>query len=317
MIRAIDPSAERFLAAMDRIHARAERAQREISSGLRVSAPSDDPGHLSELLALHSRLDQTVQVRMNLGRVKAEVDTAEQSLQEAIKGLERVVQLGVEGVTGTQPPEMRRSIAVEVQSIHEHLVAIAATRVEGRYIFSGDTDWVQPYTVDLAQPNGVSAYAGSASTRETTHPAGYRFGFARPAQEIFDNPDPDRNVFAAVNALRLALENGPTVPKDDPAYQAQYAAQTAAIDAALVSLRRAQDHLNLELSFYGAVQNRVTEAIGFAHTMEVREQNQLSAIRDADLTASILELNLVRTHQDAALEARAQMPRTSLFDFLG
>ncbi len=316
-IRAIDPSAERFLADLNRINARAARAQRQISSGLRVAAASDDPERVGDLLTARMRLDQTVQIRANLGRAKAEVDTAEQSIQSAVKMLERAAQLGVQGASNLQTPATRRTIGTEVEALLEELVLIAATRVEGRYVFSGDADQAPPYTLDLNQPNGVSAYAGSSATREVMHPAGARFGIARTAQEIFDSPDPGASVFAAVNALRVALLNGPTVPEDDPAYQGQLEAQTAAIDAALLSVRSAQAHLNVELSFYGGVQTKVKGALDFAYKLEVRQQNILSAVRDADVTAAAIELNQARIHQEAALSARAHLPQGSLFDYLG
>ncbi len=315
MIRALDSSAQRFLADLERIQQRVDRAQRQISSGLRIATASDGPDQVGDLLAAKARLDQAVQVRLNLGRVRAEVDTGEQALQSAVKVLERALTLGVQGANATQTPASRQTLGAEVQALLEQMVALAATRVEGRYIFSGDADQTAPYTLDLAAPNGVSAYAGAQATREILHPAGTRFRIARSAQEIFD--DPSAGVFAALNALRVALENGPSVPPGDPDYQNQFDAQTAAIEQALTQLRQAHEHLNVELGFYGTLQNKVEEAVNFAHKLEVREQNLLSAIRDADVTEAALALSQATTHQQAALAARAQMRRGSLFDYLG
>lgn len=315
MLPPIDSSAQRFLADMERIQQRVDEAQRRISSGLKIAKASDAPDRVGDLLATKARLDQTVQIRLNLGRVKAEVDTAERALQSAVKVLERALVLGVQGANATQTPATRRTLGAEVQALLEQLVAIAATQSEGRFLFSGDADAVAPYTLDLNQPNGVSAYGGAQATREILHPAGTRFLAAHTAQQIFD--DPQAGVFAAVNALRLALQNGPAVPPEDPDYQNQFAAQTAAINQAILAIRRAQDHLNAELGFYGAVQNKVEAAIDFAHRLEVSEQNLLSVIRDADIVSAALELSQATTQQQAAYSARAQLRRGSLFDFLG
>lgn len=316
MLDSIPPSVARFLADLERIQARAERAERQISSGRKINSPSDDPDRVQELLVARAHLEQTTQISANLGRAKAEVDTAEQVLEKAVESLDRAAELGVEGANTTKTPESRKTLAVEAQAVLENLVAVSQTNVEGRYLFSGDSDRTAPYTLDLARANGVSAYAGSAATREVLHPAGTRFTLSKTAQEIFDDPSPQKNVFAAVNSLRLALANGPTVPLGDPAYQAQYDAQTAAIAGALGAVRSSRDHLSGELAFYGVTQNRVNDAIEFAKKLELRQQTAVSNLGDADVTVAALELSQASTHVQAALAARAKLPTSSLFDYL-
>jgi len=316
MLDSIPPSAARFLADLARIHARAERAERQISSGRQINNASDDPDHVQELLVARAHLEQTTQISVNLGRAKAEVDTAEQALQQAMQILDRAAQLGVEGASSITTPETRRTLSIEAQAVLEHLVSISQTSVEGRYLFSGDSDRTAPYALDLAGANGVSDYAGSAATREMLHPAGTRFALSKTAQEIFDSSTSGENVFAAVNSLRLALANGPTVPLGDPAYQTQHEAQAAAIAAALQAVRSARDHVSGELAFYGVVQNRVAEALEFASQLELREKTAVSNLEDADVAAAALELSLASQHQEAALAARAGLPRSSLFDYL-
>lgn len=316
MLDAINASAARFLASLERIHQRAEQAQRQISSGRKVAVPSDDPDHLQDILVSRARLEQVLQVRLNLNRAKAEADSAEQALAAAMSALDHAAQVGVQGANSLTSPDSRRTLATTVQGVLEQLVAIAATNVEGRYLFSGDSDQVAPYALDLAQPNGVSAYAGSDATREMLHPGGTRFALSHTAQEIFDSPAPGENIFAAVNALRLALENGPTVPVDDPGYQAQLEAQRQAVDDALQQVRQSRTHLGRELAHAGIVQNRVSEAIDFAAKLELRERTALGNLQDADIAAAALELNQAGTHQDAALAARAMLPKSSLFDYL-
>jgi flagellin-like hook-associated protein FlgL len=51
--------------------------------------------------------------------------------------------------------------------------------------------------------------------------------------------------------------------------------------------------------------------------METQQTAELSSIQDADITGAIIELTQAATHRQAALEARAQQPRQTLFDYLG
>jgi flagellar hook-associated protein 3 FlgL len=306
MIRNLDPSAERFLLDVGRIQTAIADAGRQISSGLKVSTPSDAPDQISEILQLCAGLERSSQIRANLSRVQAETGTASETLATASKIVDRVRVLASQGAGTNQSPQTRNSIATEVQGLLEQLVSASGSIVDGRYVFSGDQDQALAYDLNLANPNGVNRLLITRATRQIQHPSGTTFIAAKTAQEIFDNRNPDDtlaadNVFAAVNGARAAL-----AANDQPG-----------IDAALEALRAAGDHLNGELSFYGTVQVKTDAAVDFASKLEVQLKRELSSLRDADLVEATLELERAKSHEAAAFASRAQMPRTSLFDYLG
>jgi flagellar hook-associated protein 3 FlgL len=299
MINSINPSADSFLADIDRLQAKSDRAQRQLSSGLRVTKASDDPDQVASMLDISASLARNEQIGVNLGRVKTEVDGSEQALSAAVSTLEQVSVVGAQGATFSQTAATRASLASQVQDLLERLVVNANTSVEGRYVFSGDADQTAPYAIDLATATGATPYAGSAATRQVEDPRSGVFSVSQTAQQIFDAPG--ASVVGAVNALRVAL-----LANDD-----------AGITAAIGALRTAHDHLSQSLSSYGSIQNDVADAIAEVKTIGLRLTTSLSAIRDADLVSATLELNEARLGIDAAFSARARVPRTSLFDFLG
>jgi flagellar hook-associated protein 3 FlgL len=301
MISSLGPREQQFLANLERIAARQNLAQRRVSTGLRVSQVSDDPDQISTLLTARAHLAATQQVQTNLGRVKAEVDTADQVLQQAISLFEHIRTVGAQGNSATQTAQTRASLAQEAGSTLEQLVGIAGTSVEGRHIFSGDSDQASPYAIDLTQTRPVSAYQGAAATRQAQHPNGTTFAVAHTAQEIFDSADPATNVFQTANALRVAL-----AANDD-----------AAIAAAVGALTAAGEYLNSQAAFYGATHNRIAEALDYGSAFQIQLQTQISALTDADLTEAIVDMNQANTQQQAALQSWARLPRTTLFDFLG
>lgn len=305
MIQSLDPSSQEFLVSLTRIQSAIKRTNDQISSGLKVSTPSDAPDQISDILQLYTDLGQNAQIQTNLGRIKSEVGTAETILESAIKIVDRAMTLGSQGAGTMQSAEARLILADDVQSQLEQLVSASRTIVAGRYIFSGDQNQEPAYELNILNDNGVNRLLTAPSTRLIQHASGASFTAGKTAMEVFDarNADdslaPD-NVFAAVNGLRTALENN----------------DQAGIDASLSALRAAGDHLNIELGFYGTVQNNIDEAIDFSAQLDVRLKTELSSRRDADITAAILELEQGKTQQQAAFTARAEMPRTSLFDFL-
>lgn len=300
MTRGLNSSTESFLTSMAAIQERLEKAQRQIASGRKLEAASDEPDQVAGLLQTRAEIGRVVQLRANLGRTKAEVDGAEQALQLAVTLTDRALVLGAQGATGTQTATTRQSLAGELESILSQLVGLSNMEVDGRYLFSGDADQNQPYSFDPEADPPYGSYEGAPATRKALHPGGTQFAVSHTAQQIFDNEDPARNLFSAINALRAGLA------ADD----------SDAISSAMASLKSSSEHLNSELAFYGAVQNQVAGAIETAHKSELQLRTKLSEIEDADLTAAILELNQARYQQEAALAARGRMPQTSLFDYL-
>jgi flagellar hook-associated protein 3 FlgL len=300
MIPTLNPFDQQYLNNLDRVSKRMESAQQQMSTGLKVSKVSDDPDQVSTLLSARASLAGAEQIQSNLGRVTAETDAGEQALESAVQLFERARTLGAQGANGTQTAATRASLSQEVGSVLEQMVTLTGTQVEGRYIFSGDSDKQAPYTVDLTQNPPVSAYLGSASTRLVQHSNGTTFQVGHTAQQIFDSATAGTNVFASLTALRDALN-----ANDD-----------SAISTALDGMTTVGDHLNSELAFYGTSQNKLQQATDFGQTLQLQLKTQISGREDADVTQAILELNQGATLQQAALQSRAQLPRQTLFDYL-
>ena len=301
MLSSLDPSAQQFLTALNRISDRMNRAQLQVSSGRSINQVSDAPQSIAVLLGARATLNATTQTLANLGRVKTEVDAGEQALQGAVVLFDKVQTLGAQGDTDTQTASGRADIAQQLDSILQQFVGLAGTAVEGRYIFSGDADQQVPYTYTAGAANPVSAYLGTASTRQTQHPNGTTFSVALTAQQVFDSADPSTNVFSAIQSLSAALK----------------ANDRAAIQTAVDGLSKVGSYLNGELAFYGNTQNKIADATDFGNTLKVQLQTQISGLEDADTTQAILEFTQAQTQQQAALESRAKLPRSTLFDYLG
>ena len=146
----------------------------------------------------------------------------------------------------------------------------------------------------------MSAYQGADSTRVVLDPNGSTFPVALTAQQIFDANDPSGNVFSALNGLVTALQNN----------------DEAAIQTSVNGLSTVATYLNNQLAFYGNTQDQIASATDYAKTQQTQIQAQISNLEDTDMTSAILDLTQAQTQEQAALGARAQIPRTTLFDFL-
>jgi len=300
MISSLDPGAQAFLTGLNQIQQRAQKAQNQLTTGRKLNTVSDAPSEIADLWQTQSNLDRVQQVDSNLGRVQTEVNTGESVLSNAVTLIERAQTLGAQGASDIVDANTRQDLANELGSVLQQLVSTANTTVEGRYIFSGDSDQTAPYSIDMTQTYPVSTYQGSPSTRVIQGPDGSTFAIAQTAQQIFDSNNAQQNVFVSINSLRQALLNN----------------DSTGINSALADVMSAGKYLNQQLAFYGTVQDRVASSLSFGQNYETQLKSQLSQVQDADEAEAITEMTQAQTQLQAALVSRAQFPRTSLFDFL-
>jgi flagellar hook-associated protein 3 FlgL len=299
MLNGFDPSAPRFLADLDRIQERGQRAERQITSGLRVESASDDPGQVIEILRLKSRLANNSQVQTNLTRTGAQVNAAEAALRQAVSIMERARVLAAENASTGAPN--RPTMAMEARQLHDRLVALVSTSAQGEYVFNGDGPEAPPYVSDWSQPSGVR-FVGTSTTNSilVADENGTTFSVSKTASELFDAPG-SNNAFQALFDLAKALENDS---------ESQVGTVAPKIAAAL-------DHLNGQLAFYGNAQNRITSAVNSSKQSNIALTADLSRLEDADIPAAILELNSSKVHLETALSAHSKVSKATLFDFLG
>ena len=208
MFNTISTANERFLADLSNLEGRLLTAQRQVSSGLRMQSVADDPDQVSALLAVKAQIAHNSQLKYNLGRVQTEVNAAENAINTAATLMDRARQIAAQGASSTTTVDTRTQLAGQVKDIITEMFGLTQTQVEGRYVFSGDSDQTPPYlNVDLTQPNGVGAYQGSSGTRQVEHPNGSIFSISYTADQVFDSGGVSSSVFQSLTALYNDLQS--------------------------------------------------------------------------------------------------------------
>jgi flagellar hook-associated protein 3 FlgL len=305
MMPAVNGSSAQFLTDFDQIQSTMNTVQQQLSSGLAVAQASDDPSAVPSILNTLSEIAQNTQEQTNLNQVGTVLQAGDSSLQQAVTLVQQAITLATQTGDTEDNATQNATMATQVQSIQQQLVNLANTSVNGRYIFSGDSDQQAAYAVDSSQPNGVQQLTSGSSTMVITDANGNTLWKPMTAQQIFDPQNTDGtaatgNVFAAVNTLLTALQNN----------------QTSAATASVDSLTAADDYLNQQLGLIGIAETRVTDATNAASQSVTTEQQNLGNLRDADTASDAVELTQLNTQEQAALSARATMSQYNLFDFL-
>jgi flagellar hook-associated protein 3 FlgL len=245
------------------------------------------------------------QITNNLSSATTDNTVAQSALTQANSLLTTAISIAAEGATGTATAATRQELAGQVESILQQMVSCANTQSGQVYVFGGDAATDPPYQVDLSNGNGVDQLTTAAATQQVQNPQGGSFAVSQTAQQIFDDRNPDGtyasdNVFATLTNLYNGLMNN----------------DQTAVENSTTALQAASDHLNESLAFYGTVQDQLQNASNFASSYNTQLQTQIGQLEDADVTAASLELSEGTTQLQAAFEAEAKMPQTTLFNYL-
>lgn len=186
-----------FLNALEIAQRQLLDTQNQVSTGLRVIEPSDDPidsVRIRELEASLSRLDQ-YQANGVIARNRLSLE--EEAMVGIVDNLQRVRELAVQGNNATQSTESRRAIAAELRERTDALMSLAnRADSSGRYLFAGFAENTQPFT----RSAGSVTYNGDQGQRSLQVSDGRFVAVNDPGSEIFQRIPNGNGTFALTAA---------------------------------------------------------------------------------------------------------------------
>jgi flagellar hook-associated protein 3 FlgL len=152
-----------FLAALDDARRRVVETQHQVSTGLRINSPSDDPVAAARVAHLDASLARLDQYQANATFARNQLGLEEESLNEAIDHLQRIRELTLQANNASVSAGDRHVIATEIRQNRDALLALAnTTDVDGRYLFGGYRESTTPFTVSAG---GNVVYNGDQGQR--------------------------------------------------------------------------------------------------------------------------------------------------------
>ncbi|MGF9976241.1 flagellar hook-associated protein FlgL [Viridibacillus arvi] len=127
------------------------KLQQQISSGSKLTRPSDDPVAAIKGMGYRTDLGKVGQFTRNMNEVNNWLDTTDESLNQVGNAITRVQALITQAATDSNTTEDRQKIQKEIDQIREQLRDVANTKSGDKYIFSG-TKTSQP----LFNSNGIA-----------------------------------------------------------------------------------------------------------------------------------------------------------------
>jgi flagellar hook-associated protein 3 FlgL len=161
------------------------KTQNQIATGKRVQTPADDPVAAVQINELARSQAQYQQYDKNSTIVTTRLQLEEQALADANTVLQRARELVVQANTATLSNNDRTSIATELKSRTDELLAIANRKdSNGEYLFAGYATSTQPFARNAA---GSVSFIGDSGARSLQVDAGLQVQDSDPGNKLFMN----------------------------------------------------------------------------------------------------------------------------------
>ncbi|MFD2655572.1 flagellar hook-associated protein FlgL [Gracilibacillus thailandensis] len=269
----------------------------QLSTGKKINRPSDDPVVAMKGMDYRTQVNQVEQFKRNIGEVHNWMDNSDSALEKVQKGLERLRELAVQGANGTYEEGQRGNIASEVEQIKEHMLELANTKVNNKFIFSGAET-----TGNAGDPpyelNDDGTFVNPINNDDVRIEVS-------SGTKIRVNVEPDsifnEELFTDLTEFAETLRDG----TDDEAI-GEFIER---IDTHIDNNVNARADLGARQNRIDLIENRVEEQL-------VTAKDMMSKNEDADLEQVIMNLTSQEAVHRAALSGGARIIQPTLLDFL-
>lgn len=269
-----------------------ETLQNQLSTGKKITRPSDDPVVATKGMAYRSNLSEVNQYKRNLTEAQSWFDSSESGLEQVNSILQRTKELVVQGLNGTNESDDRQAIAREIEQLKLDYMQVGNTQVAGNYIFNGVNVGAPPVSEDASgmikstinlDPFSVEVSKG-IQLRVNIHP-----------ENIFG-----QGAFDLMNNVQTAFEQNDVNSLKDLSTQ---------VDTQLSTLLAERSELGARSNRLELIENRLD-------SQEITATKMLSNNEDADIEQVITDLTVQESVHRAALGVGAQIIQPTLLDFL-
>jgi len=159
-----------------------QKTEAQISSGLRISKPSDDPSGAVQVLNLNAGIDVIDQFSRNVSAATLSLSFEESVIGSVTTNLQQIRELVIQGNNSSNSDVAKNSIAQQIYQNLEQMLTLANTRDSGgEYIFAGYKVDSAPF-VDTA---GTVSYQGDRGQRLVQISEGSQVGIRDSGLEVF------------------------------------------------------------------------------------------------------------------------------------
>jgi flagellar hook-associated protein 3 FlgL len=286
--------------SLNQTQASEQQLTAELSSGVRVTALSDDALASGENVLLLNQMQRDDSFTQTSSLVQGQLQVADSALGGVVAQLTQAITLATSANNGTMNASDLTSISNQIAGIRDEVVSLANTSYQGQYIFGGSQTAAAPFIISNATTPATTTYSGDPNVNYLQTPNGQKIQLNVPGDQIF-TAGGTTNVLGVLNQLVADFASG--IPAGTSV------SDTTALSTALNFVSQQRVVVDNSLT-------RLTAATDAANS----EQTQLTAaqttLMQADVAKISTQLSMAETQQTALEDVIAQLGAGSLFDKL-
>jgi flagellar hook-associated protein 3 FlgL len=306
MIGRITPAmtTAQVLANINSLQDQMDTTEQQLSTGLTINQPSDNPYGASLALQLNSSISSLGNYSNSVADGTAWSTAATSSLTSIQSMVQRVQELVTAAANGTQSTADLQDTGAEVTQLTAAIKQEANTQYNGQYIFSGSATTTAPYsaaTGDAYQGNtsAVTREVGPGSTVPVNVDLSSLLGSGSSGPGGSDG-----KLLDTLNTISTDLSSGSAASVADLSNN-----QLTNLQGSLNTLEGLQ-------ATAGTTQDRLTLASTRITSLQNTDTVALSNDEDANIASTYTTYSNEQAAFTAALKAGASIVQSSLMDFL-
>ncbi|MEW5981040.1 MAG: hypothetical protein AB1806_01560 [Acidobacteriota bacterium] len=270
--------------------------QREISSGRRLHAPSDDPMASATSVTLRAQLAGADQYTRTATSAQSRLQVLDGVLSELSDLVTSAKVAAMSGTGSSATTAQREAAAQQLVGLRDSILAAVNTRVGGAYLLSGDELLTAPYQ---RVGESVSAYEGGSGVVAVDIDDETSVGLSLDGETILKGSDAD-DLFTTLDRLAADVRAG----------------SDTGVDAGIEALGRGMARIGVVHGQVGLDLAAITSRSDLIGARRLAVLSHLSDLEDANLAESATALARTDTAYRATLNAIALSQRLSLLDYL-
>jgi flagellar hook-associated protein 3 FlgL len=281
------------------------KALTQLSTGQRISAPSDDAPAMQRILNLRTEKKQNQQFHRNAtdGLEKSKVSFS--SLEQIKDLLVRASELAA-GVNGASSPNEYFAKSSEINQLIEQGLNVGNTKLRGSYLFAADSPENPAFTATRDSQNKITAitYAGSQND------SAIRIGEDTEIKVGSSVPENEK-IETVLNKL-IALRNAMDAPASATKSETVIGMRGQGTD----NLDQLENDILSSISRAGTIQYRLETAMRDLEVRYEATEQLISKDADVDFAEATVRLNRSQMAYQAAIQSGAMIQRNSLLDYV-
>lgn len=270
----------------------------ELSTGISLSEPSDDPTGAAQALNLNSALANITQYTTNANYANSFLSLTSSTLNSVDNLLTEARTVAVAAANGgTQDSETLAADSAQISDIIQQVTNLANTSYSGTQLFSGQQTSTEPYTVGdpniLTNPS--AAYKGDDGSLTVTVGTNTQLTVNTPGDQIFTP------IFTALASLQNDITSGNS---------------SAISNTDLGLIDTASDTVNQTQAKVGSQIDQIESITQSLQTAQTNYQGELGNIQDANIATLVTNLQVAQNVYQASLLAVSKTFQYSLADFI-